>query len=1131
MHIRLYFVCFLFVFSSCSNNQVSVKNEKEGKLNSTYQLMVSDEKKIALDSETPTRPPYMQIYTDSTGNRLLTFLNSYKNSIYFYDYDNSSYQKKIVYNREGSDAIMRVAGYYIKSPDSIYVYNMPMTEVDLTDSMGKVKNRISLRTNEPDWPDRYPQYWLKTVNPFIRIGNKIYLTGQTFRSLTMSNIMNFKFCYIIFCTIICFIVLSVPTFAKENSDNVIRVGSFEETYNVVNEKGERSGYGYEYLQDIAGYAGWTYKYITSDWKNCFTQLENGEIDILGGISYTDERAENMLFSDMPMGEEKYYIYTDASNMDLTAGNLDSFEGKNIGVFKDNITEDVLNEWELKYGLHTKHINVSTTTEIMDKLSKHEIDCFVSVEESRWEESDISPITSIGETEIYFAINPERPDIKEALDSAMRRIKDDNPFYTDDLYRRYLSAQSSSFLSKEESEWIGQHGAIRIGYLNQDGGISSVDPSTGKLTGVITDYVDLAENCLQGQTLEFELNGYETRSELLQALQDGKIDLIFHANQNPYFAETNGFALSDTLLTLNMAAITAKDSFDENKENIVAVEKDDFALKAYLSYNYPQWKVVEYETSDAAVKAMQKGETDCIVSNSGTVSDYLKNNKLHSVFLTKEADVPFAIQQGEPVLLSILNKTLTSMPTAQFSGAVVSYNASSRKVTAKDFIQDNLLAVSLIVGISILVVLCIILDSLKKSKRAEEKSKKSAEQALKLNQELEEKQQELQNALVEAQSANKAKTSFLNNMSHDIRTPINGIMLTILEKSGNDGERAKDCLNKINESSKLLLSLVNDVLDMAKLESDTVVFSDESINLDQVCQEITESLSFQAEEKGLHVIGEHDDYSGIYVWSNAVHLKKILMNLFTNSMKYNKVNGFIYMSMRTIERSEDHMTCEFKIRDNGIGMSEEFIKNELFTPFVQADNSPRSDYNGTGLGMPIVKQLVEKMGGTITVESKLGEGSCFTVILPFKIDTNARPEEKEDFDADISDIRVLLVEDNELNVEIAEFMLTENGAKVETVNNGLEAVQHFEASEPGTYDVILMDVMMPVMDGLTAARTIRDLERQDAKTIPIIAMTANAFREDAEKCMEAGMNAHLAKPLDDKTIKQTICEELRSSRDR
>ena len=430
---------------------------------------------------------------------------------------------------------------------------------------------------------------------------------------------------------ICLTALPVSASAKEKSDHVIRVGAFEETYNSVNEKGERRGYGYEYLQDIAGYAGWTYEYVTSNWEDCFAQLENGEIDILGGISYTEERAEKMLFSDMPMGEEKYYIYTDASHMDLTAGNLDSFEEKNIGVFKDHIPEDVLNEWESKYGLHTQHINISTTTEIMDKLSKHEIDCFVSVEESRWEESGISPITSIGEADIYFAINPKRPDVKEALDSAMRRIKDDNPFYTDDLYRRYLSAQSSSFLSREEREWIGQHGAIQIGYLNQDGGISSVDPSTGKLTGVITDYVNFAENCLQGQTLKFELKGYDTRSELLQALQDGKIDLIFHANQNPYFAETNGFSLSDTLLTLNMAAITAKNSFDENNENIAAVEKDNFVLESYLSYNYPQWEVREYETSDAAVKAMQKGETDCIVSNSAAVSDYLKNNKLYSFF--------------------------------------------------------------------------------------------------------------------------------------------------------------------------------------------------------------------------------------------------------------------------------------------------------------------------------------------------------------------------------------------------------------------------------------------------------------------------------------------------------------------
>ena len=936
----------------------------------------------------------------------------------------------------------------------------------------------------------------------------------------VQNIRNFKCCYFIFCIMICLILFPVSTSAKENSDHIIRVGSFEETYNVVNEKGERSGYGYEYLQDIAGYAGWTYKYITSDWKNCFTQLENGEIDILGGISYTDERAENMLFSDMPMGEEKYYIYTDASNMDLTAGNLDSFEGKNIGVLKDHIPEDVLNEWELKYGLHTQHVNASNTAEVMDKLSKHEIDCFVSVEESRWEESDISPITSIGETEIYFAINPKRPDIKEALDSAMRRIKDDNPFYTDDLYRRYLSAQSSSFLSKEEREWIGQHGATRIGYLNQDGGISSVDPSTGKLTGVITDYVDLAENCLQGQTLEFELNGYDTRSELLQALQDGKIDLIFHANQNPYFAETNGFALSDTLLTLNMAAITAKDSFDENKENIVAVEKDNFVLKAYLSYNYPQWEVVEYETSDAAVKAMQKGETDCIVSNSSTVSDYLKNNKLLSVFLTKEADVSFAVQQGEPVLLSILNKTLTSMPTTQFSGAVVSYNASSRKVTAKDFIQDNLLAVSLIVGISIFVVLCIILRSLKKSKRAEERSKKSAEQALKLNQELEEKQQELQNALVEAQSANKAKTSFLNNMSHDIRTPMNVILgyAQLMEEELKEKElpETKEHLEKLQQSGKLLLSIINNVLDMARIESGKMELDESYGRIEDFRQSVFAVFDAEAKKKKIAfqytMKVEHE-----HVLTDVTKVKEIFVNILSNAMKYTPSGGSVTVSLEELPCDEPgYMIVRTRISDTGIGMSQDYL-TRIFEAFTREQNTTKSKIAGTGLGMSIVKKYVDLLGGTIQVESELGKGSTFTVTLKHKIADESyygkgQIENPETGTEILKGRNILIAEDNDLNAEIAAAILERAGLKTERVENGVQCVNLITKMPAGTYDMILMDIQMPEMDGYEAARVIRQLPDRDKACIPIIAMTANAFEEDRKDAMAAGMNCHMAKPI-------------------
>ena len=394
----------------------------------------------------------------------------------------------------------------------------------------------------------------------------------------------------------------------------------------------------------------------------------------------------------------------------------------------------------------------------------------------------------------------------------------------------------------------------------------------------------------------------------------------------------------------------------------------------------------------------------------------------------------------------------------------------------------------------------------------------------------EKQKELEyqdrllKACTEANMANRAKSDFLARMSHDIRTPINGIMgmLDIIRKTGQDPERMEDCLNKIEVSSKHLLSLVNDVLDMAKLENDSVVLSRESFCLDQICKETVDIVAFQAAEAGLQAKEEHDDISGIHIWGSPLHLKKILINLYSNSIKYNKPGGCIHTTLRILNRTEDLLVCEFQIEDSGVGMSEEFIATRLFQPFVQAESSSRSNYEGAGLGMSIVKQLIEKMGGSITVQSRLGEGSRFTVVLPFEIDRQADEEKKEEtLSADLTGMHFLVAEDNELNMEIMEFFLTEKGARLDQAWNGQEAVEKFQAAEPETYDAILMDLMMPVMDGLTAARVIRALPRNDAKTIPIIAMTANAFAEDAEKCLEAGMNAHLAKPLEINKAVETI----------
>lgn len=494
-------------------------------------------------------------------------------------------------------------------------------------------------------------------------------------------------------------------------------------------------------------------------------------------------------------------------------------------------------------------------------------------------------------------------------------------------------------------------------------------------------------------------------------------------------------------------------------------------------------------------AVSHGDADCFIVKSSEMVEYVKNHKLQSFILTKPRNASFAVKHGNSILLSILNKTLKTMSTSKLSGVVNMYDNDLKKVTIVDFIRNNLLIVSITVGVIVLIVFWVILRLLKKSRIAECKAKE---------------------AQLQAEKANASKSTFLHNMSHDIRTPINGIigMLRMMEKSKDDPEKTDDCVKKIESSSQLLLSLINDVLDMAKLESESSPVCIESVNLDQVCRETVDSVKFQAEAAGIQVTEEHDDYEGVFVLSNELYLKKILLNLFTNAVKYNKPNGFIHTSMKTIEQTQDQITCEFKISETGVGMTEEFVTNELFVPFVQADTSARSHYAGTGLGMSIVKEMVDKLGGTINVESKVGVGSTFTVVLTFKIDHNRKIEvQKANFDGNISGLHLLLAEDNELNAEIAESLLSDNGASVTIVHDGKEAVDLFSQKSAGTFDAILMDMMMPIMDGLTATKTIRALDRPDAKKIPIIAMTANAFAEDATACINAGMNAHLAKPLD------------------
>ena len=395
--------------------------------------------------------------------------------------------------------------------------------------------------------------------------------------------------------------------------------------------------------------------------------------------------------------------------------------------------------------------------------------------------------------------------------------------------------------------------------------------------------------------------------------------------------------------------------------------------------------------------------------------------------------------------------------------------------------------------------------------------------------------ELLRAAKKAEAANEAKTEFLQRMSHDIRTPINGIcgMINVADHYADNMEKQTECRAKIKKTSHLLLELINEVLDMSKLESDEVVLEDIPFNLNSIFEEILGVIEHMAAEQNIRIIWEEKEVTHWNLIGSPVHVKRILMNILSNAVKYNKENGYVYISCREIPSKQTAMTTlEFVCRDTGIGMAEAFQKR-IFEPFAQEHAGSRTKFAGTGLGMPITKKLVEKMGGTISFESKEGTGTTFVIRIPFQIDADMkdRNETEEKTETSIQGLHVLLTEDNELNMEIAEFVLQNEGAVVTKAWNGQKAVDIFRKSRPGEFDAILMDIMMPVMNGYEAAKMIRSLDREDAKVIPIIAMTANAFTEDKMRAKEAGMDEHIAKPVDGKLLVKAINELVKHNQEK
>ena len=532
-------------------------------------------------------------------------------------------------------------------------------------------------------------------------------------------------------------VLTVPCRAAETNNDekqsqIIRVGSFEDTFNYVDKNGVRRGYGYELMQALAGYTGWKFEYVKCDWSDCFDKLENGEIDIMGDISYTDERAQKMLFPDEPMGEEKYILYADLSDTDIGMSDFKSLDGKRVGVLMDTEPEIMLTEWENKNGIHTEHVNVNNDDDVEKKLANHEIDCFVSLEESIWSEQGISSVTTIGKSGIYFAINKERSDIKTKMDYAMRQLEQDSPFFKSDLYKKYFTLDYKQSLTGKEKSWVEEHGGIKIGFLNNDQAIFSMDQETGKLTGMLAEYISYAKDCLGNQTLEFNIRGYDDYNEMLQALQDHEIDMIFYAGRNPDLAEKKGYTLTNTAWTYSLMAVTDEKYFNEDKSYTVAVPKEQEALKQHIVFSYPQWKLVDYDSLADAADMIMNEKADCFLMGTSQALKYDNNRDFKSVPLTKTMEACFAVRDGEGTLLSILNKTLKDMPSDMLTSALAIYDSTADKVTFYDFVKDNMFAFFVTAGFFVLTIIGIILVLLWKARKAEAVAKLAASETQKLN---------------------------------------------------------------------------------------------------------------------------------------------------------------------------------------------------------------------------------------------------------------------------------------------------------------------------------------------------------------------------------------------------------------
>ena len=900
----------------------------------------------------------------------------------------------------------------------------------------------------------------------------------------------------------------------------VRVGAVEQPgYMMPTGYGTMRGFDAEYVYQIGGVAGFQVEFVTyPDYGEMLAALERGEVDMGVGVGKTPEREGRFLFSEQPFAKGELALRVRDDDERYAYGKLDEMQYMHVGVLKSSSMGYWTHIWTQKQGM-PEATEYRDLQELEEALERGEVDGIVVGDFLNFKNTRV--LSQFTAESYHPVFNLQGMELKAEVDGAMHRINSFDPLFEMRLRRKYKDQPThhNTAFTPAEKRYMVSHPQVTVAVVDADPPYFYKDSKTGEARGVAPEFFRKVTSVTG---MGFDFRPYGSYYKALEAVQQGEADMLGLVHMDSVTAAGSGMIITTSYYTQNLVEIM-RDGYTEWQAKVVAVADSDLATVRQLmaSRGVPEdTEYRSYRTSQEAYNAFNSGEAEALICGMDTASWLLNHNAYVNYAIVdlyaQGWSLSSAMLPQDGLLSSILSK-------AAVSDGIDMQNVMMRMATTQPggvvYWRRLPLGAQIMVFLLVILLVAYLLGMMFYSHMQRVKAKAAVAEA----------------DLLAMEKAKKAESAFMANMSHDMRTPLNGIIgFTELALAESDEEKRGEYLEKISFSANLMRDLVNDVLDLSKIEGGMLDLLERPTNLSDHFTHIMSAVQTQVEKKKLDFRATEVLPRNVWVMGDALRMEQIALNLLSNAIKYTPEGGRVEWHSEFIDQDElPPNTCRLRsiIKDNGIGMSEEF-QQHMFEPFRQEHQKGTERITGTGLGLSIVKRIIDLMGGALEVESKLGEGTTFTII--YNLSLTEPPVEtlpaEEPEGGNLAGLRVLLCEDNEINAELAGLLLAGSGAmKVDWAKNGQEGLEMFRSHPENTYDVILMDLRMPVMDGLTATKEIRALgleRRTDAASIPIVAMSADAYEEDVERCMAAGMNAHLAKPIDIKEVERTLMKYCR-----